>query len=98
MGLHFDETLIEVWRQVLVDNAKEITLGAEKYTVRTTSKHNLREVDFEFVGKLIRGLEQRTDTNSQREAAKKIMQFISESRCVASVIDGKVIFYFVWER
>jgi hypothetical protein len=96
VGLSFDETLIEVWRQVLVDDAKEVILGAEKYTVCTTS-NNLREVQFEFAGKYIRGLEERREAKSRRAEGIKIMQFISESRCVASVADGKVTFYGLWK-
>jgi hypothetical protein len=32
----FEETLIEVWRQTLVENAEFVQLGAERYPVRRT--------------------------------------------------------------
>jgi hypothetical protein len=37
-----ENTLIEVWRQTLVENAMVIELGKERYTVRRISKHKLR--------------------------------------------------------
>jgi hypothetical protein len=50
-----------------------------------------------FDGKEIRGLEQNPDTKSRWAAmardGKKVMQFISEGRHVANVVDGKVTIY-----
>ena len=54
----FEQTLIEVWRQALVENAKVVELDKERYSVRRTPKRGLRPVDFVFDGKEIRGLEQ----------------------------------------
>jgi hypothetical protein len=65
MSSSFDETLIEVWRQSLVDNTKKVVLRAEKYSVRRTSKRKLREVAFVFDGKEIHGLEQNPETKSR---------------------------------
>ena len=59
MSLSFEQTLIEVWRQTLVENAKTVELGAERFHVRRTPKRGLRQVDFVFEGNEIRGLEQR---------------------------------------
>jgi hypothetical protein len=56
MDFSFEQVLIEVWRQVLVENADEVKLGAERYPVRLTPKRRLREVDFEFDGNHLRGL------------------------------------------
>jgi hypothetical protein len=58
----FEETLIEVWRQALVENAKTVQLGTESYPVRRTPKRGLRQVDFTFEGNEIRGLEQNPQT------------------------------------
>ena len=89
--------LVEVWRQALVENAKEVRVGTERYAVRRTSKRRLREVDFVFGGREIRGLEQNPDTKSRWAAmareGKKVMQFLSEGRYVANVVDGKVTLY-----
>jgi hypothetical protein len=93
----FEETLIEVWRQALVDDAKAVVLGAERYPIVRTSKRKLREVDFVFDGKEFRGLEQNPETKSRWAAlareGKKVMQFLVEGRYVANVVDGKVTLY-----
>ena len=97
MKTTFEETLIEVWRQAFVDNAKAVVLGTERYPIVRTSKRKLHEVDFVFDGKEIRGLEQNPETKSRWAAlareGKKVMQFLSEGRYVANVVDGKVTLY-----
>jgi hypothetical protein len=93
----FEQTLIEVWRQALVEGAKVVALGTERYPVRRTPKRGLRQVDFVFEGKEIRGLEQNPDTKSRwaqmARSGKKVMQFLSEGRYAANVVNGKVNFY-----
>jgi dihydropteroate synthase len=97
MKLSLEEALIEVWRQALVENAKAVKVGGESYPVRRTPKRGLRQVDFVFDGNEIRGLEQNPDTKSRwaqmARAGKKVMQFLSEGRYMANVVDGKVNFY-----
>lgn len=97
MKLSFEETLIEVWQQTLLVNAKTVELGAEAFPVRRTPNRGLRQVDFTFEGNEIRGLEQNPQTKSRwaqmARAGKKVMQFLSEGRYVANVVDGKVTFY-----
>jgi hypothetical protein len=97
METSLEQALIDVWQQVLIENAKEVELGKERYRVRRTPKRDLRQVDFDFQGNKIRGLEQNPDTKSrwaqQARAGKKVMQFLSEGRYVANVADGKVTLY-----
>lgn len=97
MKLSLEQTLIEVWRQTLVENAKTVELGSERYPVRSTPKRGLRQVDFVFEGTEIRGLEQNPQTKSRwaqlARSGKKVMQFLSEGRYMANVVDGKVNFY-----
>jgi hypothetical protein len=97
MKLSLEESLIEVWRQALVENAKVVELGKERYPVRLTPMRRPRQVDFVFNGNEIRGLEQNPETKSRwaqmARAAKKVMQFLSERRYVAKVADGKVTIY-----
>jgi hypothetical protein len=97
MNSSFEQTLIEVWRQSLVENAKVVVLGTGRYPVRQTPKRHLREVDFVFEGNEIRGLEQSPETKSRwaqmARAGKKVMQFLSEGRYLANVVDGKVTIY-----
>ncbi|HXW57196.1 MAG TPA: hypothetical protein VEJ67_15715 [Candidatus Cybelea sp.] len=97
MKLSFEETLIEVWRQTLVENARAVELGAKRHPVERTPKRGLRQVDFMFDGNEIRGLEQNPGTKSRwakmARSGKKVMQFLSEGRYVANVVDGRVTFY-----
>jgi len=93
----FEQTLLDVWRQVLIENANAVVLGGKRYSVRVTPRKGLRQVDFIFDGNEIRGLEQNPDTKSRwaqlARSGKKVMQFLSEGRYVANVVDGKVTFY-----
>ncbi len=97
MNLSFEQTLIKVWRQALVENANIVELGKEHYPVRRTPKRGLRQVDFVFDGNEIRGLEQNPETKSRwaqmARSGKKVMQFLSEGRYVANAVDGKVTVY-----
>ena len=80
-----------------MENADAVVLGTERYPVSFTPKRRLREVDFVFEGNEIRGLEQNPETKSRwaqmARAGKKVMQFLSEGRYLANVVDGKVNLY-----
>ena len=95
--MSFEETLLEVWRQTLLENAKTVALGAERFPVLRTSKRKLRQVDFKFEGQGIRGQEQNPDTKSRWAAmareGKKVMQFLVGGRYAAVVVDGDVKLY-----
>ena len=47
----FEQVLVEVWRQALVESVKTVELGSERLSVRRTPKKGLRQVDFIFDGK-----------------------------------------------
>lgn len=97
MESSIEKTLIEVWRQTLVENATAVELDGSRYPVLRTHKRGLRQVDFLFGGKQIRGLEQNPDTRSRwaqlARSGKKVMQFLRDGRYVAVVVDGRVKFY-----
>jgi hypothetical protein len=97
MKLSFEQALVEVWRQALVEDSKCVELGTERFLVRRTPKRGLRQVDFVFEGEEIRGLEQNPDTKSRwaqlARSGKKVMQFLSEGRYMANVVDGKLTIY-----
>jgi len=97
MDSSFEQALIDVWRQALVENSKVVELGSERFPVRSTPKRGLRQVDFAFDGNEIRGLEQNPQTKSRwaqmARSGKKVMQFLSDGRYVANVVDGKVNLY-----
>jgi hypothetical protein len=65
MNSSFEQTLNEVWRQALVENAKVFELVKAYYPVPRTPKPGLRQVDFVFDGNEIRGLEQNPETKSR---------------------------------
>jgi hypothetical protein len=92
-----EETLISVWRQALLEDSRTVTLKGGSYPVRRTSRSKLREVDFEFEGQKLRGLEQNPKTSSRwaqlAREGKKVMQFLIDRRYIANVVDGKVQFY-----
>jgi len=97
MNPSFEQTLVAVWRQALIEDAKVVALGTQRYPVRRTTKRRLRQIDFVFEGNEIRGLEQNPQTKSRwahmARSGKKVMQFVSEGRYVANVVDGKVTLY-----
>jgi len=97
MTANLEETLISVWRQALVENVRTVTLDSGSYPVQRTSRSKLREVDFRFEDQRLRGLEQNPKTNSRwaqlAKEGKKVMQFLSDRRYIANVVDGKVQFY-----
>src|SRR6516225_11332210 len=97
MATSLEEILISVWRKAMVEDAKVVTLQNEKFPVRRTSRSRLREVDFQFEGHELRGLEQNPETGSRwaqlARQKKKVMQFLKQRRYVTVVVDGKVQFY-----
>jgi hypothetical protein len=97
MNASFEQTLVDVWRQVLFENATVVQLDGNRYPVRITPRKGLRQVDFVFDGNEIRGLEQNPDTKSRwavlARGGTKVMQFLSDGRYVAVVVDGKAKLY-----
>jgi hypothetical protein len=83
----FEETLLSVWRQAMVEDLAAIVIEGCTWPVKQTPRRRLRQVDFQFDGKDIRGLEQNPDTKSrwaqQARAGKKVMQFLADSGYIA---------------
>jgi hypothetical protein len=92
-----EEILVKVWRQTLIEGARHVQIGDQKYPVRETSRRQLKQVDFQFDGHELRGLEQNPDTKSRwakmAREGKKVMQFLDAGRYVAVVVDGKMKTY-----
>ena len=97
MAASLEETLVSVWQQTMVDEAKAVTVEDRSFLVRRTSRSKLREVDFQFEGLELRGLEQNPETASRwaqlARQGKKVMQFLQERHYIAVVVDGRVQFY-----
>jgi hypothetical protein len=97
MAASLEETLISVWHQALVEDARIVKLENRSFPVRRTSRSRLREVDFQFEKHELRGLEQNPETASRwaqlAREGRKVMQFLQQRRYVAVVVDGKAQFY-----
>ena len=63
---------------------------------RLESKKHLPQLEFDLDGGAVQGLEQNPETSScwaqLARQGHKIMQFLSEGRYIANVLDGKVTF------
>jgi hypothetical protein len=97
MAATIEEILVSVWRQALVEGARTVSVGGKSFPVRRTSRSRLREVDFRFEDRELRGLEQNPKPNSRwarlAREGKKVMQFLSAGRYITIVLDGKVQVY-----
>jgi len=67
MTISLEDTLLNVWRQSLLENKRTVTLEVESFPVRSTAKRKLKQIDFQFDGKDLRGLEQNPNTWIRRE-------------------------------
>jgi hypothetical protein len=97
MAASLEETLVSIWQQTLVENARSVKLENRSFLVLRTSRSRLREVEFQFEGYELRGLEQNPETASRwaqlARQGKKVMQFLQQRRYIAVVVDGKIQFY-----
>jgi hypothetical protein len=97
MSASFESVLLSVWQQSLVDKKKAVTLDEATYSVRQTSKSKLKQIDFRFEDRELRGLEQNPNTKSRwakmSREGKQVMQFLEHGRYIAVVVDGKVHVY-----
>jgi hypothetical protein len=93
----FEEAILSVWHQSLVESARVVNLEGDEFPVRSTAKQKLKQVDFRFDGRDIRALEQNPNTKSRWAAmarkGQKVMQFLEGGKYVAVVADGKVHLY-----
>jgi hypothetical protein len=97
MGGDLEAVLVAVWQQSLVDKKKSVEVEGESYAVRLTAKSKLKQVDFRFEGRELRGLEQNPETKSRwakmaREGGR-VMQFLERGKYIGVVVDGKVHIY-----
>jgi len=94
VAFSFEEILVEVYRQLFNDNADVVKLGARRFPIRRSRRHHVRQVDFFFEGHDVRGIEQNPAAHNRwaqlTRSGKKVMQFLSDGRYVASIVDGKV--------
>lgn len=95
--MSLESALLSVWQQSLADKKKAVDLDGETYPVRQTSKSKLKQIDFRFENRELRGLEQNPNTESRwaklAREGKQVMQFLEHCRYSAVVVDGKVHTY-----
>ena len=101
--MKLEEVLLDIWRQALVEGAAQFEIDGRRLHVTATAKSRLKQVDFSFEGRSLRGIEQNPDTASRWAAmarrGAKIMQFAEvepgqmRGRFLANVADGKVNWY-----
>jgi len=99
--MNLGETLVSVWQQALVEQARVVELGGRSsYRVTRTKSRGLRAVDFEYEGHRITGIEQNPDTGSRwavlARQGQRIMQFSLNRRYFANVTEGKLLRYPAW--
>ncbi|HKN73854.1 MAG TPA: hypothetical protein VJW94_01655 [Candidatus Acidoferrum sp.] len=97
MSGDLEGTLLSIWQQTLIDKKKTVEVDGETYSVRQTAKSKLKQVDFRFEGRELRGLEQNPNTKSRwakmaREGGR-MMQFLEHGKYVAVIVEGKVHIY-----
>jgi hypothetical protein len=94
MSASLESALLSVYQQSLIDKKKTADLDGESYPVRQTSKSKLKQIDFRFEDRQLRGLEQNPSTKSRwaklAREGKQVMQFLEGGRYIAVVVDGKV--------
>jgi hypothetical protein len=100
MNMTLGDTLVEVWRQVFVDERPGVELEGRNYRVGTTRSKGLLVVDFDYESLRLSGIEQNPDTSSnwaeQARQGKRVMQFTYQRRYVANVCEGKLLRYPAW--
>lgn len=97
-----EEALLDVWRQVLVEDKKNIALEGEVYPLERTRRQKLRTVEFSFGGQRLTGIEQNPATGSvwaaRARRGAKIMQFSHQGRYIGNVCDARLTRYPAWPR
>ena len=96
MSASLETVLLSVYQESLIDKKKTVDLG-DIYPVRQTSKSKLKQIDFHFEDRELRGIEQNPNTKSRwaklARERKQVMQFLEDGKYIAVVVNGKVHIY-----
>jgi len=94
---NLEEIFLSVWRQTLVDNSRTVVVADDTFRAHSTARQKLKQVDFSFDGRELRGVEQNPSTKSRWAAlarkGMKVMQFLEHGKYAGVVADGKVHWY-----
>lgn len=95
------ETLVDVWRQVMIERRTEVELGELRYRVDRTRNRRLRTVGIRYEGFAIEGIEQNPETSSRwaqlAKEGQRVMQFSCGGAYVANVAEGRLTRYPAWK-
>ena len=93
-------TLVEVWRQVMVENRPEVEVAGRRMSVGRTRSQGLRTVEVVFGDHRLEGIEQNPSKPSRwgklASEGKRIMQFRLGARYVGNVCEGELLRYPWW--
>lgn len=94
------DTLIDVWREVLVEGKPVVEIFGQSCRVGRT-RSGLRTIGIPVGGMIIEGIEQNPEKTSRwaelARQGKKIMQFRAKGRYVGNVCDGALLRYPAWK-
>lgn len=94
------ETLVAVWKEVLIEERGAVEVGGKSFPVTSTPKQRLRTVYFQYGSLSIMGIEQNPEKPSRwgtlARSGARIMQFSHHGRYVANVCDGSLTRYPAW--
>ena len=94
------ETLIEVWRQALVEGKPRVELADKSYPVTRTRAKKLRTVRFDYVPYHIDGIDQNPKTASRwalpASEGRRVMQFTFGRRYIGNLSEGELMRYPAW--
>ena len=92
--------LIEVWRQVMLENRPQIEVAGRQVAVGRTRSQGLRTVEVVWGDHRLEGIEQNPTKPSRwgklASEGKRIMQFRLGARYVGNVCDGQLLRYPAW--
>jgi hypothetical protein len=95
------ESLVEVWRQALVEDLPAVELNGRSFKVGRTRGKGLRTVSFSYEDFVLDGIEQNPEKESRwaklAQEGKRIMQFSCNRRYVANVCEGQILRYPAWK-
>jgi len=99
--MNLGESLVEVWRQSLVESRSEVELPGQRCRVTKTRGQGLLVVMLEFEGRLIEGIEQNPRKESRwaklAQEGQRIMQFRIKRRYIGNVCEGRLLRYPAWK-
>ena len=100
LSMTLGETLVEVWRQALVEERSRVELEGRSCPVTATRTKKLRTVRIEYDSYQIDGIEQNPATSSRwallAREGKRVMQFTLGRRYIGNVSEGELVRYLAW--